>query len=71
MDPITDELFKIPGACQTVIVIIRLVTAALLGGLLGAERESVGKAAASVDFEHTCWSPLGQRCLSSRLIKPV
>lgn len=45
MDPITDELFNVPGTRQTVIVIIRLVTAGLLGGLLGAERESVGKAA--------------------------
>jgi len=45
MDPITDELFSVPGTRQMVIVIIRLVTAGLLGGLLGAERESVGKAA--------------------------
>jgi putative Mg2+ transporter-C (MgtC) family protein len=45
MDAITDELLAIPGTDRAAIVIIRLVTAALLGGLLGAERESVGKAA--------------------------
>jgi putative Mg2+ transporter-C (MgtC) family protein len=45
MDPITDELFGVPSAAQAGIVILRLVAAALLGGLLGAERESGGKAA--------------------------
>jgi putative Mg2+ transporter-C (MgtC) family protein len=41
VDPITDELFLIPARHQAAIVVIRLVTA----GLLGAEREAVGKAA--------------------------
>ena len=45
MDLVTDELFRVPDARQMGIVIIRLVAAALLGGLLGAERESEGKAA--------------------------
>jgi putative Mg2+ transporter-C (MgtC) family protein len=45
MDLIADELFNIPGLTQTLTVIIRLVAAALLGGVLGAERESEGKAA--------------------------
>jgi putative Mg2+ transporter-C (MgtC) family protein len=45
MDPITDELFGVPSGRQAGIVILRLVAAAVLGGLLGAERESVGKAA--------------------------
>src|SRR5688572_25643370 len=45
MNPIVDELFRVPGEGQAVIVVVRLVTAALLGGLLGAERESEGKPA--------------------------
>jgi putative Mg2+ transporter-C (MgtC) family protein len=45
MDPITDELFGVPSAMQAGVVVLRLVAAAVLGGLLGAERESVGKAA--------------------------
>ena len=45
MDLIADELFRVPDARQTVTLIIRLIAAALLGGLLGAERESEGKAA--------------------------
>src|SRR5687768_10340506 len=45
MDLIADELFNVPGATQTVTVIVRLVAAAVLGGILGAERESEGKAA--------------------------
>ena|SRR5688572_10974864 len=45
MDPTTDQLFSVPGPQQAAIVIVRLVTAGLLGGLLGAERESGGKPA--------------------------
>src|SRR5688572_4070127 len=45
MDPITDELFGVPSATQAGIFILRLVAAAVLGGLLGAEREYEGKAA--------------------------
>ena len=40
-----DELLTMPETGQVVRVTIRLVTAAVLGGLLGVERESVGKAA--------------------------
>jgi putative Mg2+ transporter-C (MgtC) family protein len=40
-----DQLFNLPEASQVARVTIRLVTAAVLGGLLGVERESVGKAA--------------------------
>jgi putative Mg2+ transporter-C (MgtC) family protein len=45
MDLLTDELFSVPDTRVVAIVVVRLVTAALLGGLLGAEREAVGKAA--------------------------
>jgi putative Mg2+ transporter-C (MgtC) family protein len=40
-----DELLNIPDATQIARVTIRLVTAAVLGGLLGYEREAMGKAA--------------------------
>jgi putative Mg2+ transporter-C (MgtC) family protein len=43
--PFADELLNLPEASQVARVSIRLITAALLGGLLGVERESVGKAA--------------------------
>jgi putative Mg2+ transporter-C (MgtC) family protein len=39
------NLFELPQLEQVVRVIVRLVTAALVGGVLGAEREAVGKAA--------------------------
>jgi putative Mg2+ transporter-C (MgtC) family protein len=45
MDAISEALFPIPDAGQIAIVTLRLIMAALLGGLLGAEREAVGKAA--------------------------
>src|SRR5688572_12228185 len=45
MDPITQELFGLPDARQAIIVVVRLVTAGILGGVLGAERESMGKPA--------------------------
>ena len=45
MDPITRELFGLPEGQQVTVVIIRLVTAGILGGLLGAEREYEGKPA--------------------------
>src|SRR5687768_5139230 len=45
MELITDGFFELPEAHRMALVGIRLITAALLGGLLGAERESVGKAA--------------------------
>jgi putative Mg2+ transporter-C (MgtC) family protein len=45
MEPIAQELFSLPDPRELAIVVARLFTAALLGGLLGAERESVGKAA--------------------------
>jgi putative Mg2+ transporter-C (MgtC) family protein len=40
-----DDLFFVPSLGQAAVVVIRLVTAALLGGVLGAEREAEGKAA--------------------------
>jgi putative Mg2+ transporter-C (MgtC) family protein len=40
-----EGFFELPETPRVAVVSIRLVTAALLGGLLGAERESVGKAA--------------------------
>jgi putative Mg2+ transporter-C (MgtC) family protein len=45
MDFLADEMFRVPDAREMGIVIIRLLAAALLGGLLGAERESEGKPA--------------------------
>jgi putative Mg2+ transporter-C (MgtC) family protein len=41
----TDELLSLPGAAEVARVTIRLLAAALLGGLIGVEREWVGKAA--------------------------
>ncbi|MQA29354.1 MAG: MgtC/SapB family protein [Luteitalea sp.] len=40
-----DDLFHVPDAAQMVRVVIRICTAALLGGILGAERERAHKAA--------------------------
>jgi putative Mg2+ transporter-C (MgtC) family protein len=40
-----DELFFLPDAGHITRVTVRLAIAAILGGILGAERESVGKAA--------------------------
>jgi putative Mg2+ transporter-C (MgtC) family protein len=45
MDLLADDLFNVPDTRVIATVVIRLVTAALLGGLLGAEREALGKAA--------------------------
>jgi putative Mg2+ transporter-C (MgtC) family protein len=46
MDPITAaELFSVPGPGQTFVVIVRIVAAALLGAVIGGERELEGKAA--------------------------
>ena len=45
MDLVADEVFRVPDMREMGIVIVRLVAAALLGGMLGAERESQGKAA--------------------------
>ena len=40
-----DDLFHLPDAAQMIRVVVRICTAALLGGILGAERERAGKAA--------------------------
>ena len=40
-----DELFSVPGTDYLLRIVIRLGSAALLGGLIGFERESMGKAA--------------------------
>jgi putative Mg2+ transporter-C (MgtC) family protein len=45
MDPITDELFRVPAGIQTLTVIVRVLAAGVLGAVIGAERESEGKAA--------------------------
>jgi putative Mg2+ transporter-C (MgtC) family protein len=44
-NPFTDELLFLPEPMQVARIAIRLLIAALLGGLLGAQREAVGKAA--------------------------
>ena len=48
MDLLTDELFSVPNT-RAVAIVVRLVAAGLLGGLLGAEREAVGKSGGSPD----------------------
>jgi putative Mg2+ transporter-C (MgtC) family protein len=45
MDVNVDDLFHLPDLAQLVRVLVRVVVAAALGGLLGAERERAGKAA--------------------------
>ena len=45
MDSITDELFSVPGTTQTLVVVVRIVAAGLLGAVIGGERELEGKAA--------------------------
>jgi putative Mg2+ transporter-C (MgtC) family protein len=45
MQVMVDDLFHIPDATQMLRVVVRMCTAAILGGVLGAERERAGKAA--------------------------
>ena len=45
MDLLSDELFSVPAAGHALTVIIRVVAAALLGAVIGGERELEGKAA--------------------------
>jgi putative Mg2+ transporter-C (MgtC) family protein len=45
MDIVVDDLFQLPDMTQLARVLVRVVVAAALGGLLGAERERAGKAA--------------------------
>ena len=45
MNPGTEEFVNLPELTHLARVALRLVAAALLGGLVGAEREWVGKAA--------------------------
>jgi putative Mg2+ transporter-C (MgtC) family protein len=45
MEPLFDDLFHGPDLSQLVRVGVRVLFAALLGGVLGAEREAAGKAA--------------------------
>ena len=45
MNTLPDTLFNLPDVSQVMPVMVRLLAAAALGGLIGAERESVGKAA--------------------------
>jgi putative Mg2+ transporter-C (MgtC) family protein len=45
MDISFDDLFHVPNFEQMVRVVIRIATAALLGAILGANRERAGKAA--------------------------
>jgi putative Mg2+ transporter-C (MgtC) family protein len=43
--PLTSELFALPPLDELVNVVVRLLVAAILAGILGLERESMGKAA--------------------------
>ncbi len=45
MNIVVDDLFQLPDMTQLARVLVRVVIAAALGGLLGAERERAGKAA--------------------------
>ena len=45
MDSITAELFSVPGTSQSLVVIVRIMAAGLLGAVIGGERELEGKAA--------------------------
>ena len=45
MDINLDDLFHVPDGTHLIRVVIRIFTAALLGGILGRERERAGKAA--------------------------
>lgn len=45
MDSISQQLLGLPDTSEAVVVAIRLMTAALLGGVIGAERSAAGKAA--------------------------
>jgi putative Mg2+ transporter-C (MgtC) family protein len=45
MDTFGQDLFHVPDATQMLRVVVRVAMAALLGGLLGFEREQAGKAA--------------------------
>ena len=45
MDPVVSEFLALPGTSQTLIVILRIVVAGLLGAVLGGERQAEGKAA--------------------------
>jgi putative Mg2+ transporter-C (MgtC) family protein len=57
-ETIASEFSDLPDAEQATRVMVRLVLAALLGGLLGIEREQKGKAAGVP----TCWWPWAPRC---------
>ena len=45
MDVLVEDLFHLPDLAQLIRVLVRVLVAAALGGLLGAERERAGKAA--------------------------
>jgi putative Mg2+ transporter-C (MgtC) family protein len=45
MEITLDDLFHIPDSTHVVRVVVRIFVAALLGGILGAERERAGRAA--------------------------
>jgi putative Mg2+ transporter-C (MgtC) family protein len=45
MDSIADELFSVPGTTQTLVVVVRIAAAGVLGAVIGGERELEGKAA--------------------------
>ena len=45
MYSINAELFSVPGTSQSLMVVVRIVAAALLGAVIGGERELEGKAA--------------------------
>lgn len=55
------EFADITDAKQITQITVRLLMAALLGGILGFEREQQGKAAG---VRTTCWLPWVRPCLS-------
>jgi hypothetical protein len=54
------EFADVGDASQLTRITVRLLMAAILGGILGFEREHKGKAAG---YARTCWWRLGRRCL--------
>ena len=55
--------FALPDAGTTTVVVVRLLTATVLGGVLGLEREAKGRAAGRPVCTPTSWSVSARRCL--------
>ncbi len=67
-ETIASEFSDLPDAEQATRVMLRLVLAALLGGLLGIEREQRARPPVCAP---TCWWPWAPRCLCWCRRKPA